>query len=148
MKVREILALKGSVVFSIDPEQSLRDGVVAMAEHDVGSLVCMQSGRLVGMLSFREVLRAIRNNGADWGWGKVADLMATNPPTATLGMDVDELRRLMLETHVRYLPVVDNGNLVGVISFHDIAKAVLKEQGQENEMLKAYIHDIPQTATH
>lgn len=148
MKVREILALKGSVIFSIDPEQSLRDGVVAMAEHDVGSLVCTQAGRLVGMLSFREVLRAVRNNGADWGWGKVADVMAANPPTATLGMDVDELRRLMLETHVRYLPVVDNGNLVGVISFHDIAKAVLKEQGQENEMLKAYIHDIPQTATH
>jgi len=148
MKVREILALKGSVIFSIDPEQSLRDGVVAMAEHDVGSLVCMQSGRLVGMLSFREVLRAVRNNGPDWGWGKVADVMAANPPTATLGMDVDELRRLMLETHVRYLPVVDNGSLVGVVSFHDIAKAVLKEQGQENEMLKAYIHDIPQTAAH
>ena len=148
MKVREILALKGSVIFSIDPEQSLRDGVVAMAEHDVGSLVCMQAGRLVGMLSFREVLRAVRNNGPDWGWGKVADVMAENPPTATLGMDVDELRRLMLETHVRYLPVVDNGNLVGVVSFHDIAKAVLKEQGQENEMLKAYIHDIPQTTAH
>lgn len=148
MKVREILALKGSVVYSIAPEQSLRDGVVAMAEHDVGSLVCMQSGHLVGMLSFREVMRAIRNHGADWGWVKIADVLAPNPPTATMGMDVDELRRLMLETRVRYLPVVDNGALAGVISFHDIAKAVLKEQGQENEMLKAYIHDIPQTATH
>ncbi|MBY0339848.1 MAG: CBS domain-containing protein [Rhodocyclaceae bacterium] len=148
MKVREILALKGSVIFSVDPEQSLREGVVAMAEHDVGSLVCIQSGRLVGMLTFREVLRAIRAHGSDWGWGKVADVMAANPPTATLGMDVDELRRLMLETHVRYLPVVDNGSLAGVISFHDIAKAVLTEQDQENAMLKAYIHDIPQTAAH
>ena len=148
MKVREILALKGSVVFSVDPDQSLRDGIVAMAEHDVGSLVCLQSGRLVGMLTFREVMRAIRNHGTDWGWVKVADVMASNPPTATLGMDVDELRRLMLETHVRYLPVVDSGSLVGVISFHDIAKAVLAEQSLENEMLKAYIHDIPQTAAH
>jgi CBS domain-containing protein len=74
--------------------------------------------------------------------------MAANPPTATLGMDVDQLRRLMLETHVRYLPVVDSGILAGVISFHDIAKAVLTEQSQENAMLKAYIHDIPQTAAH
>ena len=148
MKVREILALKGSVIFSIDPDQSLRDGVVAMAEHDVGSLLCLQSGRLVGMLSFREVMRAVRKHGSDWGWVKVADVMAGNPPTATMGMDVDELRRLMLETHVRYLPVVDNGSLAGVISFHDIAKAVLTEQDQENAMLKAYIHDIPQTTTH
>ena len=148
MKVREILALKGSVIFSIDPQQSLRDGVVAMAENDVGSLMCLESGRLVGVLSFREVMRAIRNHGADWGWVKIAEVMAPNPPTATMGMDVDELRRLMLETRVRYLPVVDNGALAGVISFHDIAKAVLKEQGQENEMLKAYIHDIPQIAAH
>ncbi|HTH94121.1 MAG TPA: CBS domain-containing protein [Rhodocyclaceae bacterium] len=145
MKVREILALKGAVLYSIDPGQSLREGVVGMAENDVGSLVCMQSGRLVGMLTFREVMRAIRSHGGDWGWVRIADVMATNPPTATLGMDVDEIRRLMLETHVRYLPVVDSGTLAGVLSFHDIAKAVLAEQGQENEMLRAYIHDIPQT---
>ncbi|HTJ96304.1 MAG TPA: CBS domain-containing protein [Rhodocyclaceae bacterium] len=148
MKVREILAIKGSVIFSINPEQTLRDGVVSMAERDVGSLVCMQDGRLAGMLTFREVLQAVRNHGSDWGWVKIADVMAPNPPTATMGMNVDELRRLMLETHVRYLPVVENGTLAGVISFHDIAKAVLEEQGQENEMLKAYIHDIPQVAAH
>lgn len=148
MKVREILGIKGSAVFGISPEQTLREGVVEMAERDVGSLVCQQNGRLVGMLTFREVLRTIKQNGPDWGWVKIADVMAANPPTATMGMDIDELRRLMLETHVRYLPVVDNGNLAGVISFHDIAKAVLEAQGQENEMLKAYIHDIPQTAAH
>ncbi len=144
MKVRDILALKGSVIFNISPEQTLRDAVIAMAERDVGSLVCLQGTALVGMLTFREVLRAVRNQGSDWGWVKVADVMATNPPTATMGMDVDELRRLMLETHVRYLPVVDSGKLAGVISFHDIAKAVLDAQTQENEQLKAYIHDIPQ----
>lgn len=148
MKVREILGIKGSVVFSVSPEQTLREGVVEMAERDVGSLVCQQDGRLVGMLTFREVLRTIKQRGSDWGWVQIADVMAANPPTATMGMDIDELRRLMLETHVRYLPVVDNGSLAGVISFHDIAKAVLEAQGQENEMLKAYIHDIPQTAAH
>lgn len=148
MKAREILSLKGSVIFSINPDQTLRDGVIAMAEKDVGSLVCLQDNRLVGILTFREVLRAVRNHGSDWGWVKVQDVMATNPPTATLGMGVDELRRLMLETHVRYLPVVDSGELVGIISFHDIAKAVLDAQEQENEQLKAYIHDIPLAAAH
>ena len=144
MRVRDILSLKGSMVFSINPDQTLRDAVIAMAERDVGSLVCLQGKGLVGMLTFREVLRAVRNQGSDWGWVKVSDVMASNPPTATMGMGIDELRRLMLETHVRYLPVVDNGNLVGIISFHDIAKAVLDAQDQENEQLKAYIHDIPQ----
>src|SRR5689334_17094906 len=148
MKVREILAIKGSVIFSINPEQTLRDGVVSMAERDVGSLVCMQEGRLAGMLTFREVLQAVRNHGNDWGWVEIADVMAPNPPTACMGMNVDERRRLMLETHVRDLPVVESGTLAGVISFHDIAKAVLEEQCQEDEMLKAYIHDIPLVAAH
>lgn len=143
------MQIKGSLVLSINPGQSLRDGVVAMAEHDVGSLVCMESGRLVGMLTFREVMRAIRNHGSDWGWVKIADVIATNPPTATMGMEADELRRLMLESRMRYLPVVEDGHVAGVVSFHDIAKAVLKVQDEENAMLKAYIHDIPQaTATH
>lgn len=148
MKVKDILAIKGSVLYSIAPGQTLRDAVVAMAEQDVGSLVCTDEGRLVGMLTFREVLRAVRQHGNDWGWVKISDLMAPNPPTATMGMDVDELRRLMLETHVRYLPVVDSGKLAGVISFHDIAKAVLEEQSFENQMLKAYIHDIPAVESH
>jgi CBS domain-containing protein len=59
-------------------------------------------------------------------------------------MEVDELRRLMLDKRMRYLPIMEGDTLLGVISFHDVARAVLEEQGFENRMLKAYISDWPQ----
>jgi CBS domain-containing protein len=65
---------------------------------------------------------------------------------ATPQMEVNELRRAMLETRQRYLPVMDGTTLLGVISFHDVARAMLEEQGFENRMLKAYIRDWPAEA--
>jgi CBS domain-containing protein len=70
--------------------------------------------------------------------------MNRGPQTVTPGTDVNEVRRLTLESHVRYLPVLDGQTLAGVISFYDVAKAVMEEQGLENLMLKAYIRDWPQ----
>jgi CBS domain-containing protein len=78
---------------------------------------------------------------AAWGGVRVADVMVRDPITGTLDMDVDSLRRLMVDKHMRYLPVMDGSTLMGVISFHDVARAVLEEQGFENRMLKAYIRD-------
>ena len=74
---------------------------------------------------------------------KVADLMQRNPVTATPEMEVNDLRRAMLETSARYLPVMDGAKLLGVISFRDVAKAVLEEQDFENKMLKGYIKNWP-----
>jgi CBS domain-containing protein len=115
-----------------------------MTGQDVGSLVCFEAGRMVGMLTFREVLKALHASGAAWGGVTVADAMVRDPCVATPAMDVNELRRLMLERHMRYLPVMEGATLLGVISFHDVAKAVLEEQGFENRMLKAYIQEQPQ----
>jgi len=141
MQVREILALKGKVLFTIAPQQKLAEAVATMSEHDVGSLVCFDSGRMVGMLTFREVLQALHKERAAWGGVRVADVMVRDPVTGSLDMDVDALRRLMVDKHMRYLPVMDGTTLMGVISFHDVARAVLEERGFENEMLKAYIRD-------
>jgi CBS domain-containing protein len=115
-----------------------------MTEQDIGSLVCFDAGCMVGMLTFREVLQAVHRNGAAWGGVRIADVMVRDPCFAEPGMDVDALRRLMLDRHMRYLPVMEGGTLLGVISFHDVAKAVLEEQGFENRMLRAYISDWPQ----
>jgi CBS domain-containing protein len=70
--------------------------------------------------------------------------MDRSPQTVNPGTDVNEVRRLMLDSHVRYVPVLDGLTLAGVISFYDVAKAVLEEQGFENQMLKAYIRDWPE----
>jgi len=69
--------------------------------------------------------------------------MEANPPTTALEMDVDELRRMMVDTHTRYVPVMEGDTIVGIVSFHDVAKAVLEERNMENKLLKAYIKDWP-----
>jgi CBS domain-containing protein len=99
---------------------------------------------MVGMLTFREIVRKLNGLGCDWGSVKVADAMVRDPIVGTPDMEVDALRRLMVEPRMRYLAIMEGDTLQGVISFHDVARAILDEQGFENRMLKAYISDWPQ----
>lgn len=143
MKVSEILQVKGEILFTVTPQTPLVDAVATMSEHDIGSLVVMEYGELVGMLTFREVLKSLHANGGAVGPGTVRSHMDEQPITATPDTDVNEVRRIMLEKHARYLPVMEGRTLLGVISFYDVAKAVLEAQSFENRMLKAYIRDWP-----
>jgi len=143
MQVSDILRLKGNALYTAAPGHSLWSAVQTMAEHDIGSVVIMEHGALVGMLTFREVINRLHANGGSVGDGTVGAVMDRHPLTVTTQTDVNDLRRVMLERHVRYLPVVDGATLAGVISFHDVARAVVEDQGFENRMLKAYIHDSP-----
>ena len=114
-----------------------------MAEKDIGSLVVMEHGDLVGMLTFREVIQSVVKNGGAFGTCSVRSSMDDAPLTCTMETDLDEVRRMMLERHARYLPVLDQRMLMGVVSFYDVAKAVVDSQNFENKMLKAYIRDWP-----
>ena len=143
MQVREILTIKGNALFTIPPSKALAEAIAIMAEHDVGSLVCFDAGRMAGMLTFREVFKALRQHGANAGSVTIADVMVPEPRCAAPSMEIGDLRRMMVDLHIRYLPVMDGSTLLGVISFHDVARAVLEEQSFENRMLKAYIHDQP-----
>ena len=143
MKVSDILRVKGGTLFTVPPEQSLADALQTMAGNDIGSLVVMAHGRLVGMLSFREVIAAVVRNGGSVGDTTVETVMDREPLTASPDTDIDELRRKMLARHARYMPVLEGGTLMGVISFYDVAKAVVESQDFENRMLKAYIRDWP-----
>jgi len=143
MQVKEILRVKGSRLVSIEPGGRAVDAVRTMAEQNLGSLVVMDQGRMVGMLTFHELLGAIAKRGGSLGDVKVSEIMVANPVTTTPDMEVNDLRRMMLETGARYLPVVQDGKLIGVISFRDVAKAVLEEQDFENKMLKGYIKNWP-----
>jgi CBS domain-containing protein len=112
-----------------------------MADNDIGSLVVMDHGKLAGILTFAEVLRALADRRGSIGAVTVAELCQRDPLTATPGLDIMELRRRMLERHARYVPVMDGTTLLGVVSFHDVAKAVYEEQSFENRMLKSYINE-------
>ncbi|CAM5326526.1 CBS domain-containing protein [Thauera mechernichensis] len=144
MLVSEILAIKGKVLFTISPKKSIAEAVEIMNEQDVGSLVVFSRGEMVGMLTFRQVLQAVQKGGADWQALCVEDVMLRDPLAASPNMEMDELRRLMVEHHQRYLPVMEDHTLLGVVSFHDVAKAVLEEQSFENRMLKNYIRNWPE----
>jgi CBS domain-containing protein len=145
MLVSEILRIKGHTLFTTPPEHRVLEAVEVMAEHDIGSLVVMERGRLAGMLTFAEVLKALADRGGSIGDLAVADIYERDPLTAAPGLDVMDLRRAMLERHARYVPVMDGTMLQGVVSFHDVAKAVYEEQSFENRMLKSYIKDWPDT---
>jgi len=143
MKVSDILRVKGGTLFTITPEDSLADAAKLMAEKDIGSLVVISHGLVVGMLTFREVIQATVRNGGSFGTTTVYRAMDNGPLICTMETDIDEVRRMMLDRHARYMPVIDNRMLMGVISFYDVAKAVVDSQDFENRMLKAYIRDWP-----
>lgn len=143
MQVKEILRVKGNRLLSIEPTGRAVDAVKTMAQENLGSLVVMEQGRMVGMLTFHELLRAIAGKGGALGEMRVTDIMVRDPVTAAPDTEVNDLRRTMLESGARYLPVIQDGKLLGVISFRDVAKAVLEEQNFENKMLKDYIKNWP-----
>lgn len=144
MNANDVLRAKGNALYTVSPDASLWSAVQTMAEFDIGSVVVMNHGQLAGMLTFREVFQVLRANEGRVGKGLVREFMDPEPTRVDAQTDVNDLRRLMLERRVRYIPVMDGQALAGVISFHDVARAVLEEQGYENRMLKDYIRDWPQ----
>src|SRR6187402_1001781 len=127
MKVSDILRVKGNTLYTVTPDEPLSRAIDAMAEKDIGSLVVMDHGDLTGMLTFREVILCIVKNGGVVGQTLVRTAMDDHPLTCTSETELDEVRRM----------------LMGVISFYDVAKAVVDSQNFENRMLKAYIRDWP-----
>ena len=143
MKVSDILRVKGNTLYTVTSTEPLAKAVDIMAERDIGSLVVMDHGDLTGMLTFREVIQAVVKNGGAVGSLLVRTAMDDHPLTCTSETELDEVRRMMLERHARYMPVMDKRMLMCVISLYDVAKAVVDSQNFENQMLKAYIRDWP-----
>jgi len=144
MKVSDILRIKGSTLYTVSPEESLVSSLKLMEERDIGSLVVMEHGELVGMLTVRELTKVLVKTGGVIDKTMVRTAMDDSPLTCTTETDMDEVRRMMLDRHARYMPVMNKKMLMGVISFHDVARAVVDSQNFENKMLKAYIHDWPE----
>ena len=144
MRVSDILRVKGGTLYTVSPDEPLTKAVDVMAQFDIGSLAVMEHGELVGMLTFREVLHTIARNGGSVGSNTVRSVMDDHPMSCTPETELEQVRPLMLERHTRYMPVMDAKMLMGVISFYDVAKAVVDSQNFENKMLKAYIRDWPE----
>jgi CBS domain-containing protein len=143
MNIRDILKAKGSNVFSIAPGAGVSEALALMVKNDIGSLVVLDGARMAGMLTFREVLRALDAEG-NLGGLKVGDVMIKDPACGNPEDSLESLRELMNKDHIRYLPVREGDKLLGVISFHDVANAVIKETTFHNKLLKSYIKNWPE----
>jgi len=144
MIVRDIVKMKGGTVYSVEPRGLVSDAVSMMVSRDIGSLVVLDGMKLAGMLTFREVLTALEAHHGSLAGLKVEDIMTKNPACGSPEDSLESLRELMNKDHIRYLPVKEGEQLIGVISFHDVANAVIKETSFHNRLLKNYIKNWPE----
>ncbi|AMD46587.1 CBS domain-containing protein [Bordetella holmesii] len=143
LKVSEILRVKGDTLYTATPDTLVSVAIRTMSEQDIGSLVIMESGMLSGMLTFREIMRHLESSDGRVGETTIRAIMDDAPVSVSPNTSADEVQRLMLDKHARYIPVMDGPTLMGVISFYDMAQAIVAAQQFENNMLKAYIRDWP-----
>jgi CBS domain-containing protein len=144
MIIRDILSMKGGTIFSMAPEATVAAAVGMMVKNDIGSLVVMEGGRMTGMVTFREVLKALDAQSGNLADLRIRDVMVADPISGNPDETLDHLREVMTKNHIRYLPVREGDTLLGVISFHDVAKSVIKETSFENRLLKRYIKNWPE----
>ncbi|MBI3041954.1 MAG: CBS domain-containing protein [Betaproteobacteria bacterium] len=144
MIVRDIVKMKGSTIFSIGPGGPVSEALAVMVKNDIGSLVVLDGDKLAGMLTFREVLKALDARKGDLAGLRVADVMIASPACGGPEDSLESLREIMNKGHIRYLPVKEGDRLLGVISFHDVANAVIKEIAFQNRLLKSYIKNWPE----
>ena len=144
MIIRDLLNMKGNVITGIAPTETVSKAVHMMVENDIGSLVVLQEGEMIGMLTFREVLQTLHLHEGNLGKITVSEVMVQKPVVGHPDDTLDHMRQVMTEQHIRYLPIKEKIQLLGVVSFHDVAKAVVKEVSFENKLLKSYIKNWPE----
>ena len=139
MLVSQILRTKGDSVFTIKPGDLI--GVVAefLLSKRVGALVVLEGDKVAGIVSERDVVRAVATQGAAALKRPVSEFMTSNVLTAAPGETLDALLSRMTDRRIRHLPVCQGGRLVGIVSIGDLVKWKISEVEAEADGLKAYI---------
>jgi CBS domain-containing protein len=138
--ISQLLRRKGADVATVEASASIRTVLALLAEHRVGALVVSADGRSVdGIVSERDVVRALHERGAGLLGEPVSSVMTASVHTCHPGSGVEELARTMTDHRVRHVPVVDGGQLVGIVSIGDVVKARLDELESERAQLVDYI---------
>jgi len=138
--VRDLLDSKGTAIYSVGPDDPVLGAIKVMAERHVGALLVMKGSELLGIISERDYARKVILLGRASGDTPVSQIMSTPVYTVTPKRTVSDCMRLMTQHRVRHLPVVENGQVIGVISIGDLVKAVIEDQRQTIEQLEDYIH--------
>lgn len=138
-RVKELLKGKGADVWSIGPNASVLEAVGVMAEKNIGALLVLDAGKVVGILSERDYARQIILKDRSSRDTTVAQIMSSRVVSVAPSKTVEECMALMTDKHIRHLPVLDNGELLGMVSIGDLVKTVIAEQRFVIEQLENYI---------
>ena len=137
--IAALLQSKGRKIWSVAPEATVYDAIAVMAEKSVGALLVVADGKLVGIISERDYARKVMLHGRSSKETSVSEIMTREVHTATPESTIDECMRTITSHKVRHLPVLDNGELMGVISIGDLVKAIIAHQAETIDHLHAYI---------
>lgn len=144
MIIRDILADKGTHIYSVAPDTSVAEAVALMIDKDISSVLVLRGGAMAGLVTLREILRGLHRLSGKLSAVPVSEIMIVNPVTGQPDDTVDKMRQAMTEHHVTHLPVLEKGRLTGILSFQDVARSMVKDVAMENAMLKEYIRNWPE----
>jgi len=139
MRIADVLRGKGTTVATVGPTATVAELVATLSSYNVGAMPVVDGGRLVGIVSERDVVRRLNVGGASLLESRVADIMTTDVTTCAPGDLVADLARVMTAGRFRHLPVVEDGELVGIVSIGDLVKARIDLLESEREQLQSYI---------
>lgn len=136
----QLLERKPRAIHVIEPDAPVLEAIRRMAEHGVGALLVMEGSRLAGIISERDYARKVILKGRSSSDTPVRDVMTSQLHTVAPSADADQCMAIMTERRVRHLPVVEGGNVLGVLSIGDLVRAVLEQQAYTIAQLENYIH--------
>ena len=138
--VKHLLDTKGRNIVSISPDASVLDAITVMADKSIGSLVVMDDDeKLLGIVTERDYARKVIVKGRSSRETRVAEIMTTDVMTAALDHRVDQCMELMTNRKIRHLPVVEDNQVIGLISIGDLVQAIIADQQEEIQHLEHYI---------
>ena len=139
MRIADLLRHKGSEVATVPPERTVTELLDDLARHNIGAVVVVSGGELVGIVSERDVVRGLNRRGAELLGAAVSEIMTTKVVTCDPNEGLDSLAAIMTERRIRHMPVVDNGELVGIVSIGDVVKSRIEQLETDREQLESYI---------
>jgi len=139
MKVKELLGIKGLECFSITSDQTLLDAAKQMAECNIGALLVMDRGTLVGIVTERDIVKNAANEQQQCKEVRIKEAMTTNLLVVKPGDDLDYVMAVMIQNNIRHLPVIEESGLMGMLSMRDVVKVLVKNLAAENQYLKDLI---------
>ncbi len=137
--VASILARKGNTVISISPDATVLDALQLMAEKNIGSVTVMENEKFLGIMTERDYSRKVILKGKNSTNTKVAEIMTADLPSVSLDKSIEHCMEIMTKNNIRYIPVLENEKLSGIVSMSDIVKATILAQKETITHLQSYI---------